>query len=119
MKRAKVIAVGFDGSLCSNEYPCIGKANDAAICHLLSEQLHGAKIILWTCREGERLAEALEWCKRHGLTFDAVNENLPEMIEEFGSDPRKIIADEYREYRCLYSRSGKNRHVSTEKFTRS
>lgn len=27
--------------------------------------------------------------------FDAVNENLPEIIENFGSDTRKIFANEY------------------------
>ena len=31
----------------------------------------------------------------HGLKFDAVNENLPEMIEWHGNDCRKIFADVY------------------------
>ena len=31
----------------------------------------------------------------HGLKFDAVNENLPEMIKLFGSDSRKVFADYY------------------------
>lgn len=29
------------------------------------------------------------------LEFDAVNENLPEIIERYGSDGRKIYADVY------------------------
>ena len=36
-----------------------------------------------------------------GLTFDAVNENLPERIEMFGNDPRKIGADEYWDDRAV------------------
>ena len=29
------------------------------------------------------------------MIFDCVNENLPEVIKEFGSDTRKIFAHEY------------------------
>lgn len=34
-------------------------------------------------------------CKSWGLEFDAVNENLPQLIELYGIDSRKICADEY------------------------
>lgn len=50
---------------------------------------------MWTCRADERLEEAVRWCYDQGLIFDAVNENLPERIAMFGTDPRKIGADEY------------------------
>ncbi len=33
---------------------------------------------LWTCRAGEALSKAVEWCREHDLEFDAVNDNLPE-----------------------------------------
>lgn len=52
-------------------------------------------MILWTCRVGDMLQKAVEWCKERNLVFDAVNENLPEIIESFGSDTRKIFANEY------------------------
>ena len=39
--------------------------------------------------------EAVEWCRKWELEFDAVNENLPEIIERYGSDGRKIYADVY------------------------
>ena len=35
------------------------------------------------------------WCRKWELEFDAVNENLPEIIERYGSDGRKIYADVY------------------------
>jgi hypothetical protein len=63
--------------------------------YLQVEQRNGAKLILWTCRTGALLDAAVSWCKDEGLTFDAVNENLPEIIEAFGSDTRKIFANEY------------------------
>ena len=33
---------------------------------------------LWTCRAGEALSKAVEWCREHDLEVDAVNDNLPE-----------------------------------------
>ena len=96
-----IIAVDFDGTLCKNEYPGIGKANDALLCYLHQEKKFGSKVILWTCRVGERLEEAVRWCKEHGLEFDAVNENLPEVIAFHGGDSRKIYADYYIDDKTL------------------
>ena len=91
----KIIAVDFDGTLCVNRYPEIGFANCELINYLKEQQEFGAKLILWTCRSSKLLADAVLWCREMGLTFDAVNENLPEIIEAFGSDTRKIFANEY------------------------
>ena len=85
----------FDGTLCESVFPDIGKPNMALINHLIKRRKQGNKLILWTCRVGDRLAEAVEWCKQFGLEFDAVNENLPEMIELWGGESRKVFADVY------------------------
>ena len=92
---SKIIAVDFDGTLCENNWPEIGEPRFGTITYLLKEKKQGAKLILWTCRVGEMLEKAVVWCADHGLRFDAVNENLPEIIESFGSDTRKIFANEY------------------------
>lgn len=52
-------------------------------------------MILWTCRNGKDLEVAVEFCEGVGLKFDTVNENLPELIEAYGGDTRKINADIY------------------------
>ena len=91
----KIIAVDFDGTLCENKYPAIGKPKKRVIKRLLREQEKGARIILWTCRSGELLANAYIWCLAHGIRFNAVNRNLPEEVEKFNTDPRKIGATEY------------------------
>lgn len=90
-----IYAVDFDGTLCENAYPEIGKPNIPLILHFKTIKAMGHKLILWTCREGELLTQAVEWCKQWGLEFDAVNENLPELIKKFGNDCRKIGADYY------------------------
>ena len=89
------VAVDFDGCLCENKWPEIGKENYVAINALKRLRVGGTKLILWSCREGERLQEAVEWCRERGLEFDAVNENLPEDKEYFGGDSRKVYATEY------------------------
>jgi len=89
------IAIDFDGILCQNAYPDIGDPNWDTIHQALKEQNNGAKLILWTCREGRSLERAVAACAGWGLTFDAVNENLPEWRKAYRTDPRKVGANEY------------------------
>jgi hypothetical protein len=95
-RKYTIYAVDFDGTLCVNKFPNIGVPNTALIRHLIKRRSNGNKIILWTCRTNQKLAEAVEWCKTQGLEFDAVNENLPEILESWGGvDNRKVFADVY------------------------
>ncbi|WP_277407893.1 hypothetical protein [Lacrimispora xylanisolvens] len=90
-----IYAVDFDGTLCESVWPGIGSPNTALINHLIKRRREGNKLILWTCRCGTRLEEAVSWCRGFNLEFDAVNENLSEMVEFYGNDSRKIFADIY------------------------
>ena len=74
------IAVDFDGTLCENKWPNIGAPNEELFSFLKKQREAGVKLILWTCRSGERLERAVTFCSQNGLEFDAVNENLPEII---------------------------------------
>ena len=91
----KIIAVDFDGTLCENKWPEIGEPNKELIAYLKKRQEAGDKLILWTCRVGEVRDAAVAWSAEQGLIFDAVNENLPEVLEWMGGDTRKIFANEY------------------------
>lgn len=102
----RAIAIDFDGTLCENEYPDIGEPNWNVIYQAIQEQKHGAGIILWTCREGELLYNALEACAEWGLYFDAINDTLPEWKDHFGSSPRKIGADEYWDDKAVSVKNG-------------
>ena len=96
-----VFGVDFDGTLCSDAYPNIGKPNLSLIKRLLAYQTNGTKLILWTCRANQFLNEAISWCSLYGLHFDAINENLPEIVAKYGSDSRKITADLYIDDRMI------------------
>lgn len=91
-----IIAVDFDGTLCENRYPFAGEPNVALLNVLKQLKRNGeAELILWTCRKGNALDFAVDWCKDHDIEFDAVNENLPRIVERFGGDNRKVFADIY------------------------
>lgn len=91
----KILAVDFDGTLCRDRYPNIGEPNFTVINYLKLRKMQGWSIILWTCRTADLLDQAVHWCEQYDLTFDAINENLPQMIELYGGDTRKVFADEY------------------------
>lgn len=99
-KHAPIIAVDFDGTLCENEWPGIGATKWETVQALIAARAAGARLILWTNRVGQRLAEAVEWCRQRELEFDAVNENLPEVLAAFVTDCRKVYADIYLDDRA-------------------
>lgn len=90
-----IIAVDFDGTLCEECYPNIGKPNIRLINYLVQRRNMGDKLILWTCREESLLEDALKWCGQWGLEFDAVNDNLEEIKNFYNHNSRKITADYY------------------------
>lgn len=90
-----IIAVDFDGTISFGTWPNVGAPNMPLINLLREKQSKGARLILWTSRCGEYLERAVKYCEAVGLTFDAVNENLPDMKEKYGNDCRKVYADLY------------------------
>lgn len=91
-----VIAVDFDGTIVTDCYPSIGVPKEEIVQGIKEHQEAGDKIILWTCRTGTALIEAIDYCRWGlGIEFDAVNDNLPEKIAEHNCNSRKVYADEY------------------------
>lgn len=41
------------------------------------------------------MKSAVKFCRRYGLIFDAVNDNLPENVAYFGNNCRKVYAHYY------------------------
>ena len=88
------IAVDFDGTIAEDRYPKIGNEIPFATqtLKMLIQERH--KIILWSVREGTLLDEAVEWCRKRGVEFYAVNKDFPEEDENKNRHfSRKIKAD--------------------------
>ena len=90
-----IIAVDFDGVIVTENFPQIGRPHIGVINALIERKKKGDKLILWTCRCGQQLIDAVSFCRNIGLKFDAVNENLPMIVEKYGVDARKVYADCY------------------------
>ncbi|MBE0650607.1 MAG: hydrolase [Bacteroidales bacterium] len=89
-----IIAVDFDGTIVEHRYPAIGREIPFAFETLKALQKKGHQLILWTYRSGRELKEAVEFCRKNGIEFYAVNKNYPE--EPWSeNDSRKIKADYY------------------------
>lgn len=86
-----IIAVDFDGTIQTNKKA----ANIALIQYLITRQRNHDIVILWSCREGKNLSEAVQFCMKHGFHPNYVNRNAPEVIRRMGHDSRKIYADVY------------------------
>ena len=92
-----VIAVDFDGTIVEHKYPAIGREKPFAVETLLELAADGHKLILWTARDGKLLEDALEWCRKRGLEFYAVNSNKPAgyMFSDHKTTSAKVVADLY------------------------
>ena len=73
-----IIAVDFDGTIVTHEYPKIGKEIPFAVQTLKMLANEGHQLILWSVREGQLLEEALDRCRKRGLEFYAANKDFPE-----------------------------------------
>ena len=102
MEHMEIYAVDFDGTLnLARKYPELGNPNMRLIEMLIECRAEGDKVILWTCREGQLLADAVKYCRKYGLEFDAINDNIQENKDRWGNNTRKVFADFYIDDRNL------------------
>ena len=69
-----IIAVDFDGTCVTHEYPNVGKEIGAAqVLKRITDA--GNKIILFTMRSGKELQDAVNWFKQNNIPLFGINEN--------------------------------------------
>ena len=90
-----IIAVDFDGTLCMGTYPEIGSPKPYAVEVMNKLKADGHYLILWTCRRGERLEEAINCMLEQGIPFDRINAHDPVNLALYGDDARKVYAHCY------------------------
>ena len=69
-----IIAVDFDGTCVTHEYPRVGRSVGAEEV-LLSWVASGHQLILWTMRSGQELSAAVSWFAERGIPLLGINEN--------------------------------------------
>ncbi len=94
-----ILAIDFDGTISKyNTYPRLPlpeEIREGAWDILKQLQKDGHTLILWTCRGGRELTEAIHLCYSNGVFFDAYNEDCQEIVRKYGGQGKKIFADLY------------------------
>lgn len=107
-----IIAVDFDGTLCTHAFPEIGEIrpeHQKTIDYIRNAKALGHMIVLWTCRDDKEerpyLTEAVEWCKVNNIPIDYANEYPnPGWSGHPLNAPipcRKVCADLYIDDKCM------------------
>lgn len=99
--KSKIIAVDFDGTIVDDRYPEVGKAKMFAFETLRQFQQEGYRLILWTYRSGQPLADAVEFCKKNGIEFYGINNSFEGEDFDPTKQSRKINADIFIDDRNL------------------
>lgn len=79
----KVIAIDYDNTIVNNCYPESGVLKPNVKKALNKLKKNGYQLILWTCRSGDALENAIKLIKEENLPFDFINENDPDDINKF------------------------------------
>lgn len=74
----KIIKIDFDGTIVEDKFPQIGDPLPGAIDVILDLQNSGYHLILWTCRNGTHLEDAVSFLRYRGIVFDVVNRSHPQ-----------------------------------------
>ena len=99
----KCFAIDFDGTLVvGDNYPNIGEPNWPVVDKVKKLQKEGHEICLWTCRSGEDLQQAVEYCSsKLGLNFDDILVNTNMLAQHYNVTPNKLAADYYVDDKAL------------------
>lgn len=90
-----IIAIDFDGTICRGAYPNIEGLMPDAKRYIQRLKADGHYIIIYTCRSGDYLVDAINFLLENEIPFDRVNDNEPKSVALYQNNSRKIYAHIY------------------------
>ena len=100
--RPPIIAVDFDGTCFITNFPDPGGIPRLSVIKTLRQkQKDGAYLILWTCRCGIYLQEAIELMRQFSVEFEKYNQPSDYELQNFDKQSPKIFADVYLDDLCV------------------
>lgn len=91
-----IVCIDFDGTIARSDYPVIKGEMPYAREVIKRMKDRGCYVIIWTCRTGEELLDAINWLVERDIPFDRVNDHNPGNLREFGGKGgKKVYADVY------------------------
>jgi hypothetical protein len=99
-----IIAIDFDNTICVGRYPEIGEPVPGALTAIQTLHQCGHTLVLWTCREKQKLQNARLWLNDQGVgdCFESFNTQSSEKMSVYDIDCRKIAADLYIDDAMLF-----------------
>lgn len=86
-----IIAVDFDGTLFRDAFPAVGEVMPGAVEAMRALHRAGHYLIIWTCRYGDRLLDAVNALATHGIPFDRINDHNPDNVAKYGGESGKKV----------------------------
>ncbi len=86
------LCIDFDSTIVDHAYPAVGQPVPGALEGIRKFIELGAKIILFTVRDGPELHNAISYLMKHGIKIYAVNDNPN---QHSWSTSRKVYAHRY------------------------
>lgn len=93
-----ILAIDADGTMWEHKFPLIGDPLPDVFDTLKEFMAKGDRLILWTCREGKYLQDAIDFCKENGIEFETHNQNV---LDHNYAKSRKPYADLYIDDRVV------------------
>ena len=90
-----IICIDFDGTIVDDAYPQVGKLKEGAKDVINNLVNSGHYVIIWTCRTGELMLNAINFLLTEGICFDQVNNHCPDNVFKYGPGGKKVYADVY------------------------
>ena len=90
-----IIAIDFDGTIVESRFPEIVSLLPQAKESINALHDAGHYIIIWTCRTGDNLLNAINFLLENGVKFHRVNEQSTDNLKKYGSNSRKVYAHCY------------------------
>lgn len=101
-----IIAVDFDGTIARSDFPVIRGEMPYAAESLRKLKEQGHYILIWTCRTGTHLLDAVNWLLEHEIPFDRVNDHNPANLARYGDGGNKVYAHCYIDDKNLFGFPG-------------
>jgi len=88
MKRQRIVAIDFDGTIVEDTWPTIGNLRPDVLRVIKRLRDNGDNIVIWTCRQGKDLSDAIKFLDKNDIPYDAINENVESVKVDFNPFPK-------------------------------
>ena len=95
------VSIDFDDTIADEAFPKVGDLKKDADKYINMMYDLGFNIIINTCRADHFQQHAEDFLKEKGIKYHQINCNLPQSVDYYKQDCRKISADVYIDDKCL------------------